>query len=167
MYEQRCYKYHIAAVLSAALILAMPAQACESEGRTQPDRAGVLAEASGAMAQAQDCCDPAGPFRPGEAYADVPATCETIGMWADRAPQTDSRITLSIVGELSAVEFDGTLAYLVMCREPGIQVLCVTYSTNGMQPGDIVLFGGGYKRLGAKQVMLDPCLASLSPQDQE
>lgn len=120
---------------------------------------------NGGVAQEQSCCDPTGPFRPGEGYADEPATCETIGTWVDRAPQTDARITLSIVGPLSAVEFDGTLAYLVMCEQPGVQVMCVTYSTNGMQPGNVVLFGGGYKRVGDQQVMLDPCLASVSSQN--
>lgn len=109
---------------------------------------------------AQECCDPAGPFRLGEGYADQPATCETIGGWVERAPQVDARITMSVRGALSAVESDGALAYLVMCAEPNVRVLCVTYSTNDMQPGDVVLFAGGYSRLGEEQVMLDPCLAS-------
>jgi hypothetical protein len=110
--------------------------------------------------QAEECCDPAGPFRPGEAYADEPATCETIGHWMERAPQVDRRITLTMRGALSAVETDGVLAYLIMCPEAGVQVMCVAYSTNGMQPGELVTFAGGYARVGEKQVMLDPCLAS-------
>ncbi len=111
-------------------------------------------------AMAQDCCDPAGPFRPGEAYAEQPATCETIGRWIERAPEVDRRITLTVRGALSAVETDGVLAYLIMCPEPGVQVMCVAYSTNDMKLGDVVTFGGGYSRVGKKQVMLDPCLAS-------
>jgi len=110
-------------------------------------------------APAQECCDPAGPFRKGEAYADEPATCETIGDWIDRVPAYDGRLTMSIRGTLSAVETDGTLAYLVMCEAPGVRVLCVTYSTNDMQPGDVVLFGGGYAPVDESRVMLDPCLA--------
>jgi hypothetical protein len=110
-------------------------------------------------AQAQDCCDPASPFRAGEAYAETPATCETLAHWVERAPQVDARITMSVRGPLVAVEFDGALAYLIMCEAPGVQVMCVTYSTNGMQPGDNVLFAGGYLRVGETQVMLDPCLA--------
>jgi hypothetical protein len=109
---------------------------------------------------AEDCCDPAGPFRSGEAYAEGPATCETIGHWIERVPEADRRITLTVRGALSAVESDGVLAYLIMCPEPGVQVMCVAYSTNGMQPGDVVMFGGGYARVGENQVMLDPCLAS-------
>ncbi len=66
-------------------------------------------------------------------------------------------------GALSAVETDGALAYLIMCAQPGIQVMCVTYETNAMKPGDVVLFAGGYSRVGEKQVMLDPCLASRKP----
>lgn len=120
----------------------------------------ALLLAAAGQPRAQDCCDAAGPFRPGEGYAEEPATCETIGGWVERAPQVDARITLSVRGALSAVEFDGALAYLVMCAEPGGQVMYVTYSTNDMQPGDVVLFAGGYARIGEKQVMLDPCLAS-------
>ncbi|WP_271899174.1 hypothetical protein [Candidatus Phyllobacterium onerii] len=120
----------------------------------------VLLFATLEHAPGQDCCDPEGPFRPGEGYADKPATCKTIAGWLERAPQVDARITLSVRGALSAVEFDGALAYLVICAEPDVRVMCVTYSTNGMRPGDVVLFAGGYSRVGTKQVMLDPCLAS-------
>jgi hypothetical protein len=109
---------------------------------------------------AADCCDPKSPFRPGEGWADKPATCENIAYWADRAPATNARISLAIKGRLSAVEWTGVLAYLVMCDAPGLQVVCVTYQTNGMRAGDIVVFGGGYERRGAKRVVMDPCLAS-------
>ena len=67
---------------------------------------------------------------------------------------------MGVSSRLSAVNFDGTLAYLVMCEQPGAQVLCVTYSTNGMKAGDTVLFAGGYRRFSKKQIVLDPCLAS-------
>lgn len=120
----------------------------------------VLLLAAAGQPIAEECCDPASPFRLGEGYADQPATCESIGGWVERAPQVDARITMSVRGALSAVESDGALTYLVMCAEPGVRVLCVTYSTNDMQPGDVVLFAGGYARVGEKQVMLDPCLAS-------
>lgn len=125
-------------------------------------RASTLAAAlavSSAAARAQDCCDPAGPFRTGEAAADEPATCDTIGYWMERVPAYDGRLTVSIQGVLSAVETDGTLAYLVMCEAPGVRVMCVTYSTNGMQPGDFVAFGGGYAPVDETRMMLDPCLA--------
>jgi hypothetical protein len=67
---------------------------------------------------------------------------------------------MTVRGTLSHVETDGALAYLIMCGQGGAQVMCVTYQTNGMKPGDTVLFAGGYSRVGEKQVMLDPCLAS-------
>ena len=118
----------------------------------------LLFAAAGA-AGAQECCDPAGPFRPGEGYAETPATCATIGNWVERAPAVDARITLSVRGKLVHVQSDGALAYLIMCEEGGMQVMCVTYQTNGMKAGDEVLFAGGYARVGEKQVMLDPCLA--------
>ena len=109
--------------------------------------------------QATDCCDPASPFREGEGWAEQPATCENIGYWADRAPTTDARISLAIKGRLHKVD-GGVLAYLEMCSPKGVQVVCVTYETNGMKPGDVVEFGGGYRRSGPKQVVLDPCLAA-------
>ncbi len=127
--------------------------------RALPAALSLLFAAAGEP-RAEECCDPAGPFRPGEGYAETPATCETIGGWAERAPEVDARISLTVRGKLVHVESDGALAYLIMCEEGGMQVMCVTYQTNGMQPGDEVLFGGGYSRVGEKQVMLDPCLAN-------
>jgi hypothetical protein len=40
-----------------------------------------------------------------------------------------------------------------------MQVVCVTYQTNGMKAGDVVVFGGGFERRAARHVM-GPCLAS-------
>jgi hypothetical protein len=116
----------------------------------------VVAEEVGA----QDCCDPAGPFALGEDYPKIPATCATIGDWAARAPNTDVRISLAITGKLSSVKFDGTLALLEMCEAPGVQVLCVTYSTNSMKVGDTVMLAGGFNKAGEGRIVLDPCLAS-------
>ncbi len=118
----------------------------------------VLLTASGARAQA--CCDPESPFREGEGWADTPATCETIAHWAARAPQTDVRITMAMEGRLSEVHSDGALAHIILCGAPGTQVMCVTYDTNGMQPGDFAVVAGGYQRAGPEQVILDPCLAT-------
>lgn len=107
-----------------------------------------------------DCCDPASPFRAGEAYPDELATCATLVHWAERAPKTDNRITLGIEGKLTGVHSDGVMAYLLMCEPAAVQVMCVTYSTNGHVPGDVVILGGGYSRVDDHHVMLDPCLAS-------
>lgn len=109
---------------------------------------------------ARDCCDPKSPFREGEGWADTPATCKTIAAWAEKAPVTNARISLAIRGKLSAVHWNGVIAYLEMCDPAGLQVVCVTYQTNGMAAGDVVMFGGGYERRSDKWVMLDPCLAS-------
>ena len=110
--------------------------------------------------RAEECCDPKGPFAPGEEYPDEPATCATIAQWADRAPETTDRISLAIRDRLAAVESNPVLAYLVMCEPPGMQVLCVTYRAGDLKPGDVVLLAGGYSRRGEKQIMLDPCLAA-------
>lgn len=113
-----------------------------------------------APASAEVAIDPASPFRLGEGYADEPATCETVADWIERAPQTNDRITMTITGELVASEWDGTLAYLIMCPAESVQVMCVTYSNKDRTVGDKVLFAGGYARVGERQVMLDPCLAA-------
>ena len=116
---------------------------------------------SGALpVRAQDCCDQEGPFALGEDYPKVPATCETIGHWAARAPNTEARISLAITGKLTRVKFDGTLALLEMCEAPGVQVMCVTYSTNEMKAGDAVMLAGGFNKADDGRVVLDPCLAS-------
>lgn len=112
-----------------------------------------------AIARAEQLIDPAGPFRMGEGYADVPASCETVKHWVDHAPDTLDRVTMTITGRLVAVEWDGTLAYLIMCDEAGVQVMCVTYSKENRNVGDTVLFAGGYNRAGERRIMLDPCLA--------
>ncbi len=103
---------------------------------------------------------PDSPYRMGEAYPDVAATCETVADWIDFAPKTDDRVSFAITGKLSAVEWDGALAYLVMCDKDNVQVMCVTYSVDGRSVGETVTFGGGFSRAGDKQILLDPCLAS-------
>lgn len=110
------------------------------------------------LPSASDCCDPESPFREGEGSADKPATCEDIAYWADRAPKTDARISLSITGKLTEVHWTRAIAYLVMCDPNVMQVVCVTYETNDMRPGEEVSFGGGFFRRGDKQIFMDPCL---------
>ena len=107
-----------------------------------------------------DCCDPASPFREGEGWADTAATCENLGYWAERAPRTNARVSMSVKGKLSGVHSNGVLAYLEMCDPKGLRVVCVTYETNGMRTGDVVTFGGGFASHNKEWVMLDPCLAS-------
>ena len=109
---------------------------------------------------ASDCCDPASPFREGEGWADTAATCENLGYWAERAPTTNDRVSMSVKGKLSGVHWNGVLAYLEMCDSRGLRVVCVTYETNGMLAGDVVAFGGGLASRNKEWVVLDPCLAS-------
>lgn len=100
------------------------------------------------------------PFTLGEAFPETPATCESVKHWAGKAPNIDDRVSFAIMGELVAVEGDGTLAYLIMCPETDIQVMCVTYSKDGRAVGDSVTFAGGYNRVGERGIVLDPCLAA-------
>lgn len=75
-------------------------------------------------------------------------------------PLLEQRISLTVAGELTAIQTDGALWYLVMCASPDVRILCVTYQSNDMKPGDLVLFRGGYGRIDDDHVALDPCLAS-------
>ncbi|QIG50462.1 hypothetical protein G5V57_23680 [Nordella sp. HKS 07] len=69
------------------------------------------------------------PFVLGEVLPETtPATCASVKHWAAEAPQVDDRVSFAIVGRLVSAEWDGTLAYLIMCPESDIQVMCVTYS---------------------------------------
>lgn len=112
------------------------------------------------FAQIADCCDQASPFREGEEVAESPATCKDIRSWAEKAPNTNARITLSIKGRLTKVEATSALVYLTMCEKGQLHVVCITYQANGMKEGDEVSFAGGYERSTAGHVVLDPCLAS-------
>ncbi|ESR25318.1 hypothetical protein [Lutibaculum baratangense] len=118
-----------------------------------------------APATAAEWQRPDSPFTLGEAYPDVPATCETAGYWIEHGPDIDARVSFAVRGPLVATEWDGALAYLVMCPEVGVQIMCVTYSREGREVGDMALFAGGYMRVDERRIMLDPCLAS--PDDGE
>jgi len=101
------------------------------------------------------------PFVLGEVLPETtPATCASVKHCVAKAPQVDDRVSFAIVGRLVSAEWDGTLAYLIMCAESDIQVMCVTYSKEGRDVGDTVLFAGGYSRVGERAIVLDPCLAS-------
>jgi hypothetical protein len=112
------------------------------------------------LAHAQDWQSPDSPFTLGEAQPAKVATCETAKDWIDRAPQVEGRVSFAISGKLTTVHWDGALGYLIMCDEPDIQVMCVTYGVEGREAGQTVVFAGGYSRAGQKKIMLDPCLAS-------
>ena len=113
----------------------------------------------GTPASSSDCCDPKSPFREGEGHTEFPASCENLAHWIARAPRTSNRVSMLVQGKLSAVHWNGVLAYLEMCNPKGSRVVCVTYATNGMQAGDVVSFAGGYASGSQEWVVLDPCLA--------
>ena len=95
------------------------------------------------------------PEQPGK-----PASCETIaGQLPDSVPP-DSRVDMAIAGTVSLIQTDGALWYVAVCAEPGVRVLCVTYSANDLKLGDKAILRGGYSRQDSRHVMLDPCLAS-------
>lgn len=86
------------------------------------------------------------------------AAFEEVRSMAEGLEPSEIRIDLAISGKLTLVRTDGALWYLVMCSD--LRVMCVTYESNDMKVGDVVLFRGGYKRLDANHAVLDPCLAN-------
>ena len=103
-------------------------------------------------------------FSVAEQPVQMPAECGDVRRMADGIPELDYRIDLSVVGSLTAVQTDQVLWYLVLCSAPDIQIMCVTYQSNGMAVGDRVIVKGGYQRRDANHVMLDPCLANRPEQ---
>ncbi len=104
--------------------------------------------------------------RPGMAGPEqVPAetaTCENLGTALAGFPPPSTRVDLWVTGELSLVHTDGALWYLVVCSPPGVRVMCVTYSDNGMRLGERVTLLGAYRPQDERHALLDPCLASRS-----
>ena len=103
-------------------------------------------------------------FSEAEQPVQGPAECSDVRRMADGLPVLDYRIDLSVAGSLTAVQTDSVLWYLVMCSSPDIRIMCVTYESNGMAVGDRVIVKGGYRRLDANHVQLDPCLANRPEQ---
>jgi hypothetical protein len=103
-------------------------------------------------------------FSEAEQPVQTPAECRDVRRMADGLPELGYRIDLSVAGNLTAVQTDSVLWYLVLCSSPDIRITCVTYESNGMAIGDRVIVKGGYRRLDANHVMLDPCLANRPEQ---
>jgi hypothetical protein len=103
-------------------------------------------------------------FSEAEQPVQRPAECSDVRRMADGLPVLEYRIDLSAIGSLMAVQTDGVLWYLVLCSSPDIRIMCVTYESNGMAVGDRVIVKGGYRRLDANHVQLDPCLANRPEQ---
>ncbi|MEW6452288.1 MAG: hypothetical protein AB1490_16640 [Pseudomonadota bacterium] len=97
-------------------------------------------------------------FSAGDQPAQRFAACEEIRSMSAGLPPLEERVDLSLTGTLNAVRTDGALWYLTMCAD--VRVLCVTYESNDMKPGDRVTLKGGYVRRDDNHVMLDPCLAN-------
>ena len=103
-------------------------------------------------------------FSPAEAPAASPGRCDQIRAMAEGLGQPDFRIDLALDGELTAVQTDGVLWYLVVCNLPDLRVMCVTYQSNDMKPGEHVALRGAYRRVDPNHAVLDPCLASRPEQ---
>ncbi|MDO9411713.1 MAG: hypothetical protein Q7T81_03955 [Pseudolabrys sp.] len=113
-----------------------------------------------ANARADDLFTNRPAFSPAEVPARESARCDQIRAMAEGLGEPDERIDLSVDGPLTAVQTDGALWYLVVCNLPDVRVMCVTYQSNDMKPGDKVVIKGAYRRVDPNHALLDPCLAS-------
>jgi len=113
---------------------------------------------AGAQDSAQDIFANRPAFSEAEQPAQAYARCDELRRMSSGMPEPEDRIDLSVVGELTFVRTDGALWYLFMCAD--VRVMCVTYESNDMKPGDRVIMKGGYSRRDANHVMLDPCLVN-------
>ena len=111
----------------------------------------ILATTVGALRPARAQPDPS--FR--VTCSDLRASVRTLG------EDEEKLVAIQVVGPLTRVHSDGTLAYLFMCTPPDPQVLCVTYATNGRVAGDVVVLSGAYSARGPDHILLDPCLHAL------
>ncbi|HEV7258980.1 MAG TPA: hypothetical protein VGN82_14465 [Bosea sp. (in: a-proteobacteria)] len=89
-----------------------------------------------------------------------PATCDDVAAQLPDSVPRDSRVDMAIAGPVTLIQTDGALWYVAVCADPGVRVLCVTYSANELKLGDKVVLRGGYSRQNPRHVLLDPCLAS-------
>ncbi len=99
-------------------------------------------------------------FSLGDQPAPAIARCNDVRAMSADLDYPGYRIDLSVVGELTSVRTDGVLWYLTMCNLPDVRLMCVTYKSNDMKVGDRVFIKGGYNRLDANHIKLDPCLAN-------
>jgi hypothetical protein len=99
-------------------------------------------------------------FSQPEQAARMPATCETVKTQLPSTVPADARVDMAVKGPASLIQTDGTLWYVAVCTDPGVRILCVTYSGNELKLGDQVILRGGYNRQDDRHVLLDPCLAS-------
>lgn len=92
------------------------------------------------------------------------ATCDGLAETvAGLEVASGDRIDLWVSGPLTLIHTDDALWYLAICSEPGIRVMCVTYSDNAMKLGERVVIRGGMRILDETHIILDPCLASREP----
>jgi hypothetical protein len=108
------------------------------------------------------------PFADADMKPSAQARCNEVRRLTRDRDAGPKRVDLSVTGPLALVHFDGTLAYLGLCgTEPDPKVLCITYSTNDMKVGDMVVVAGGYSRPNPDYIVLDPCLARRPEQQSE
>jgi hypothetical protein len=119
----------------------------------------AIAIAAASTAGSQEA-SPKAPFADADMQPASRARCADLRRLTEGVETGAKRIDLAVEGELTIIHSDGVLTYLGLCRSPEPQVLCVTYSDNGMKLSNRVTLAGGYSRPDADHILLDPCLAS-------
>lgn len=94
------------------------------------------------------------------------AGCATVQAELARLnPAADTLMTIDVVGNLTLVEFDGTIAYMGLCGSPTPKVMCIGYSIEGWKLGDPAILTGGVNTTDDGTIVLDPCLPSRPGED--
>ena len=108
---------------------------------------------------AQFCAAMPAPTAQAQPATSLTASCASLRTGLEKLnPPESELVTIDVVGKLVNSHFDGAIAYLALCEAPDPEVLCITYSTGDLKPGDMVMVSGGYGRPDADHVILDPCL---------
>ncbi|MFK0273427.1 hypothetical protein ACIQUG_07120 [Ensifer sp. NPDC090286] len=128
-------------------------------GRTAAILLLLAGQAVPAMTEASDLTGRRGLAGAEETPAEV-VGCDGLAETLGGLKLPDERVDLWASGPLTLVETDKVLWYLAICAEPGIRVLCVTYSDNGMKVGEQATLRGAMRMEDDRHVVLDPCLAS-------
>lgn len=106
-------------------------------------------------------------FSLGDQPAAAIAACKEVRPMSAGLDYPGYRVDLSVIGEITSIRTDGVLWYITVCNLPDVRLMCVTYKSNDMKVGDRVNIKGGYNRVDANHIMLDPCMANWPDAQQD
>ncbi|MGI3169537.1 hypothetical protein ACRARG_10315 [Pseudooceanicola sp. C21-150M6] len=106
----------------------------------------VLAETTGN--------DPS-PFRRGDQMG-TPASCDSLDYWVHQSPISNDRVTMTVEGRVMTTGTEGNRRLYTICPAAEVQVTCVITGPVPTATG-IAVVAGGFSRVHARHIRLDPC----------